>query len=108
MSLAGIMKFESSVDKARENLKVVIDNLTLIARFKRFTQSANLIQRKFRAQTSSRAAKIDVLHNFWNHLLFDINMKAIKRKDTRIMELCKLIMRVPHSVKYEILKKFVQ
>ena len=55
----------------------------------------------------SRVAKIEVLHNFWDHLLFEINFKAVKKKDKQILGICTRIMKVPKAVKYEILKRFV-
>lgn len=85
----------------------VIDNIKLNKKFTKYFEQIIWMQIKIKDQLLTRLSKVDVLMNYWDKMLGQIQMKASKTKDKKATALCRQIILVPKEVQYSILKKYV-
>ena len=74
----------------------------------RFYQTISYIQKIFRAQLHTRNAKVEVLSNYWEKFIINLQLKATELNDKKCNELCRQILLVPEVVKQEVLTQWVK
>ena len=66
------------------------------------------IQRRARVKKTTFSAKLEVVHNRWDHLIFAMTIKATIVKDEGMKKLLKSINMVNREVKDWILRKYLK
>jgi hypothetical protein len=72
-----------------------------------FDQMIN-IQQKARTKKIAFNAKLEVVNNRWNHLIFSLSLKATLSKDEGMRKLLQSINMVNRDVKDFLLRKYTQ
>jgi hypothetical protein len=78
----------------------VANHFNLNESVEKFVKNILTIQRKVKNQLVTRLSKIEVLINYWDKILGQIQMKASQLKDKKVTALCRQIILVPKEVKF--------
>ena len=71
----------------------------ILGRFQFFNQNISYIQRKLRNALANKVGKLEVLQNYWEKVLIELqNSSSLKKKDKKMNELCGHIMLVPKFI----------
>ena len=65
------------------------------------------IQTKIKTQIVTRYAKVDILCNYWDKMIGQIQLNASKLKDAKTSEICRKIMIIPKRIQFVILRYYV-
>jgi hypothetical protein len=111
LTFAALVMFDESKRQAQVLLSRFLQNVTDVERrvkiFQVFRERVVWVQDKIRLQMLTRFSKVEVLINYWDKLLGQIQTKASAWNDKKVTQLCGQIVLVPAEVQYNILRKFV-
>ena len=64
------------------------------------------IQNRFRLKRLALEARVEVLTNFWNKLIGQLQARAVELGDDHTKELLNKIIIIPHDIRRAVLSKF--
>ena len=74
---------------------------------RKYAQKIEYIQKRFKDQLATRFAKVEVLSNYWDKMVGQLQTRASKKHDKEASDLVLKFILVPKDVKLELLREWV-